>query len=511
MSARRLFYLSTHRLTAYAWRQGQLHPEGSFTNSDDGLLAFSDYLAQWRDSHFALLANIAEEEHVLETIPFLLGGDRQALIVRKIGQHFMGSPLATAFSLGYEKSRRKNEKLLLAALTNPAHFEPWLKRIADAEAPLAGIYTVAQLGGQLLHKLGGERQGCLLLTMQDHSIRESYLRDGRTLFSRMAPVNDSSIAGIASSFAAEAGKLQQYLIGQRLIGREERLPVLIVAYPPAVSAIAKACPEHGNLSFTVVDSHVAAGKLGLKTLPEDNRCDLLYLQLLATAPPRQQFAGASHRHDYQIARLRRGIIGAGLVILLGGLLFTARETYTAYSLRQETRSLQASESELETRYGEIAATFPQLGIDNDTLRRLTNQHTAVGQQQRHPEQALRRLGQVLEQMPAIVLDRLEWRIGRDAPSPPSGEMTAAAAIEGNEETTVVHGHIQLPPTASPREVLATFNAFVERLRHDPDNSVRVRQQPFDLESGRPLRGGDRSGEAGQARPFAIEISRAAKP
>ncbi len=96
MTTHRLFYLDTHGLTAYIWRQGRLHAEGSFTDSDDGLLAFSHYLARWHNSRFALLANVAEEGHVLETIPFLSHGDRQALIARKIGQHFMGSPLATA-------------------------------------------------------------------------------------------------------------------------------------------------------------------------------------------------------------------------------------------------------------------------------------------------------------------------------------------------------------------------------------------------------------------------------
>ncbi|HXE40595.1 MAG TPA: hypothetical protein VN639_19190, partial [Azonexus sp.] len=229
MNARRLLYLNTHRLTAYAWRHGRLLAEGVFENGDEGLAQFAAYLANHRRSHFSLLANIAEEGHVLETIPFLQGRDRQALITRRIGQHFLGTHLATAFSLGFEKVRRKNEKVLFSALTNPAHIEPWLQRINDAEAPLAGLYTVAQLGGQLLKQLGQSASRCLLLSTQDHSIRESFLVDGQTIFSRMAPVTDSSIAGIASGLAAEAGKLHQYLVGQRLVGRDEALPVFIVA------------------------------------------------------------------------------------------------------------------------------------------------------------------------------------------------------------------------------------------------------------------------------------------
>lgn len=500
MTARRLLYLNTHRLTAYRWQGGRLHAEASFATGEEGLAAFRDYLGINRHSELALLANIAEEGHVLETIPFLQGADRQALITRKIGQHFMGTPLAAAFSLGYEKSRRKNEKLLLSALTNPAHFDPWLKHIGEAEVPLAGIYTVAQLGGRLLQKLGDKDKRCILLSMQDHSIRESYLVDGQTLFSRMAPINDSSIAGIASSFTAEASKLQQYLIGQRLIGRDETLPVFIIAHPAALPAIEKACPEHGKLNFAIVDSHQAAAKLGLKTPPEDNRCDLLYLHLLATSPPRQQFAGSAHRHDFRLAQLRRGIIASGLIILLGGLLFAARESYLAWSLTNETRHLVASQQEFDARYGEVSGRFPQLGIDKDTLHRLTDRYAELSRQQHLPEHSLQRLSRALDQVPAVTLSSLEWKIGRNP-----------ADNRDNQEITIVRGSIDPASTASIRQVLALFETFTDILRIDPDNQIRVIQPPYDMESERPLRGGDEAADNRQPRAFAIEITRAMTP
>ena len=500
MTARRLLYLNTHRLSAYRWQGGRLHVEASFANGEEGQAAFRDYLGIHRRSEFALLANIAEEGHVLETIPFLQGADRQVLITRKIGQHFMGTPLAAAFSLGYEKTRRKNEKLLLSALTNPAHFEPWLQRIGEAEAPLAGIYTVAQLGGKLLQKLGNKDKRCILLSMQDHSIRESYLVDGQTLFSRMAPISDSSIAGIASSFAAEASKLQQYLIGQRLIGRDETLPVFIFAHPGAIPAIEKACPVHGKLNFAIIDSHQVAARLGLKTPPDDNRCDLLYLHLLATSAPRQQFASVAHRHDYHLAQLRRGIIASGLIILLGGLLLTARESYVTWMLTQETRQLLASQMEFDTRYGEVSDSFPQLGIDKDTLRRLTDRYAELSRQQRLPEPTLQRLSRALDQVPAVTLSSLEWRIGRDP-----------ADKRDSEEITIVRGSIDPDSSASIRQVLAIFETFTDLLRIDPDNRVLILQPPYDMEPERSLRGGDEAPGNRQPRTFAIEITRMVTP
>lgn len=50
--------------------------------------------------------------------------------------------------------------------------------------------------------------------MQDQSIRQSYFEKGELHFSRLTPLQNSSISGIAQTFSAEAVKLQQYLSSQ---------------------------------------------------------------------------------------------------------------------------------------------------------------------------------------------------------------------------------------------------------------------------------------------------------
>ncbi len=492
----RLLYLNTHRLAAFAWQQGRLHPEGIFENNDDGLKQFSHYLGTHDQGRFTLLANVAEEGHAHESIPFLRGADREALIARKIGQHFQGTPLATAISLGYEKTQRKNEKLLLSALTNPAHFEPWLLRLANAEVALAGIYSLAQLGGPLLKKLGLHDKRCLLLTQQDHSIRSSYLVDGQAHFSRMAPLSDSSIAGIASAFATEAGKLHQYLIGQRQIGRDENMPAFILAHPLTLPAIEKACPDRGQLNFRIIDSHAAATRIALHTPPEDNRADLLFMQLLAVSPPGQQFGNDNHRHHFRLSQLRNGLLAAGIVALLASGLYAAKQFYDAHALHEEAQALRHSEAELNRRYQETASSLPQLGIDNDTLRQLTTQYAELTRQQALPGPALRLLGQALDRMPAIRLEGVEWR----------NDTAYDSTKKTAQQLTVVHGSIALAHT-DPRKLLGVFDNFVELLRAQPEVSITVLQRPVDIESGSTLRGGDGVEEGVKPRPFTIEIAR----
>jgi hypothetical protein len=161
--------------------------------------SFTEYLTRHRGSDFSLLANVAEEGHVQETDSLPARRRPQGADHSQDRPALSRHPLAAAISLGYEKRKRKNEKVLLSALTNPAHFEPWLQAWRTAEVPLAGIYTVAQLGGQLLRKIGQNAGRCPAADAAGSvDPRKLPGRWVTPMFSRMAPLTDSSIGGIAS-------------------------------------------------------------------------------------------------------------------------------------------------------------------------------------------------------------------------------------------------------------------------------------------------------------------------
>mgnify|MGYP006995909932 CR=1 FL=1 len=506
MITKRLLYLDTQRLKAYAWRQGKLSPEGVFEMRSEDYPRFTAYLRSYPNCQFRLLVNVAEEGHELETIPFLQGTDREALITRKLSQHFLGTALATVTSLGFEKDRRTNERLVLSALTNPSHFAPWLKSITEADAALSGIYTVAQLGGMLLKKLQSPAQHCLLFSLQDHAIREIYLVNGQTHFSRMVPLNDSSISNLASHFASEAEKLLQYLVSQRWIDRNDTLPVYILAHPEATSAIRSACQDSASLVFEILDSHQQARRIGLKTLPDDSRSELLFLQLLRNEPPRQQFASTDHRHNYHITQIRHGLIALGAITLLASITFTSSGLIQTRAVRQEALGFQTLTAETDRQYRKITAAFPPIGIDYESLRRITTRHGELLAQQRLPDEAYRLISKALDQSPAIELEELDWRFGETANSAP-GTQNSPPSRQVNAEVITLRGLLRLENGASMRQTLATLDQFVQLLGVDRKHTVQVLRQPFATESSQSLRGGDQEAENSKQRQFTLQVTR----
>lgn len=509
MKPRRLLYLSAHQISAFRWQAGLLLSEDQFEAKPEGYQEFAEYLQAHRTSLFSLLVNVAEEGFQLEIIPFLRGTDRQAIIDRKFAQLFFNAPLTTSLSLGYEKSRRKDERVMLAALTNNDFFKPWLQTIGTAQIALTGIYSLPLLGAALLKKLRIVEERCLLLTVQDQSIRQSYFEKGELHFSRLTTLHNSSIAGIAQTFASEAVKLQQYLSSQRLIGRSQPINAYILAHPNALKTIETSCINTETLSFNILGLDECARRTGLKTPPVDAHCEPLFLHLLASAPPATQFANDVQRHDYHLWQIRTALYGTSAIALLAGLLFSGHEFYETWRINQETIALRAEAGVAHQRYDDIVKTFPPIPTDNETLRQVINRYTELEKKNASPEGLYQVISSALQTLTPIELDGIDWKVGGTLSTPGSANTSPVSgiAVADDSETVIVRGTVKLGANANPRQMLKLFQRFVDALKANPKLQVNVLQQPFDVEPGKALKGGDITLEDDKPRAFSIQISR----
>jgi hypothetical protein len=509
MPVRRVLILSAHQLSAFVWQGGSARAESTFENTPEGFAAFATYLSAEAKSVFTLVVNVAEESFQLETIPFLQSRDRSAVIARKLAQLFYTTPYTAAFSLGYEKTRRKDERLLLAAITAPALLDPWISAIRDARIALTGIHSLPILYENLLRKLKIQDERCILLTVQDQSVRETYFEQGRLHFSRLSPLVNTSIGGVAQGFSTEAVKLQQYLLSQRLIARNQPLRAIIVAHPQAVSAVEASCVSTESLDYRIVTTETCRQQAGFKGTLADSHLDALIAHLAIAVAPPVQFAKEALRHDYRIWQIRNALYGLGAVALVGCSLFAGKKLFDAYQLDSEVASVAARAQEARTRYDEIRRTFPQVPTTNETLRQIMDRYAELERGgASSPEGFYRDISAALTKSPNVDIDAISWKGGA------TGNPTApgvATLPSGATQTAQVRGTINLGVRATPRQTLAAFDQFVADLRATPRLDVKVLQQPFDIDSGKALKSGGDSSIETSVRPFALEITRSIQP
>jgi hypothetical protein len=493
MPARRLLYLDATGLTAYRWQSGRLRVEGEYAAEPAGVTAFGEYIAREHSSVFYLLTDYAEEGYQVEQVPHVRGSDRSALIKRKLVQYFFGTPHALALSLGRSNEGRRDERLLLTALTRSDQIEPWLDALHAAEGQLAGIYSLPIVAPQLIPLLGISAPHILLISITRGGLRQTLFEDGRLAFSRVTALATGSIDEMAITCAAESEKMYQYMAGQRLILRGSRLTTLVLTHPAQMTAFRDVCTDTPSLHFEFVDLLALAKTVGLHTPPHDTRADILFLHLTAKRPPREQFAPESDRHHYRLDQLRFGLRTAGYVILSAALLFAFRQAVDYHSISQRTVDIVAQTQQDRQRYDSMLQSLPKIPISNDALRALISRYDKLRSAEAGPEPTYLLISQALHASPRVDIKRIDWQ--RDSSKDTKGG-----------EIAELHAMLPLSMAGDPRSQLAAIDAFAEQLSARK-LQVQKLKLPFDAESTKSLKSSTEAAAQTQSPQFSLRISR----
>src|SRR5512140_239491 len=129
------------------------------------------------------MVDVVEEDYHQDIIPYLGRSDRRQLLERKLAQRYRDTSLTLSMSLGFEQGERRNEKILYASFSNTQQFQPWLSALEQNECRLAGVYSTALLAPALIKSAGLKLPRCLLVSVQQTGLRQSYVEDGKISFS----------------------------------------------------------------------------------------------------------------------------------------------------------------------------------------------------------------------------------------------------------------------------------------------------------------------------------------
>lgn len=514
MVAKRILLLDGPALMAHVWSAGRITLEGEFSHEPAGLEAFAAYLRKHRSSLFYVLADTVEEGFQLEDLPYVQGPDRTALLQRRLNQYYYNTPLSTAISLGRAADGRRDEKLLFAALTRVDTFTPWLDALREAEATLAGVYSVPLVLARFVPQFTKETGPLLFVSLTHGGVRQTFFDQGKLHFSRLSQLATHGLDEIGRTCAGDSAKIFQYLVAQRQVTRGVPLRTLVLASPGETPALREYCRNTAELEFEFVDLVAAARQQGLKNIPAGSNADDLFIHCLATRTPDQQFAPATERRFFRLWQVRYALTRTALTILAGCLVFAGKTAHDIYQLRADIEATQAATASDTQRYNSILEGLPKISISPDNLRLLTGRFDALQQRIPSLEPLLMHLGLALNENPKVELTRLGWRMANaldaDDKGPKGIAPNAAPTPTSANGWMIVEIEAQLPLglLTDRRAQLDLIDSFAARMR-DPKTEVRVLARPFDIESDKRLRStGDGSEtRAAEVPRFSLRIAR----
>ena len=402
---RRLVLLATPRqIGVLDWRPGSMHWLGEFSAGRDGLAAFRQVVAAHRQLPALLVVDSVDEDYRSEVLPHVQGHARAEMLARKLRQVFRNARFTGAWRQGREPAGRRDDRYLLAALTDADWLTPWLAVLEREASPLAGITPLALACQPLLARLRVQEPHVLLAYRLDSRLRLSYYHEGQLRFSRL--IGSETPTQTPGNAADEIAKTQLYLTGQRILPREARLHVLLLDPSGQLDTAQAALNADPAFSARLVDLSAVARALRIPQHFLAATPDIAPLAAIAGAPLQLDLAPPPMLRRHAEFRWRRGLNLAATVVAAGGLALTAGYWLHAQKLRDETLVMQADAQRADARHAETVKSFPALAIRPDQLGQVLALAKQLEGAPLDVEALLAPLGQALAWHPEVVVSAL---------------------------------------------------------------------------------------------------------
>lgn len=464
MAQRCILYLNERGLTPLT------ETPALFPATPEGHASFGSWLTHLPGHHpLYLLADLPGESFQLERLPPVRGKDRHQLLNRRLHSHFPNTPFRDALSLGRETEGRRDERLLLAALTQPEDLDPWLDTIERSAHRLEGIGSLPLLVPLLCRPLGIPDTPHLIAQITPAGLRITCLVHQQLHYSRLLPLDPSArLPMVEERLHEETARIQQHLLKQQLLGRADSTTVMLLWPAPLPADTPQ--PTAAIRRMPLPGSEAADGQPPGNSLP-------FIVSLLARQRPPTHFTPPSLQAA-QRGRLRiKLIMILGLGIGLGAGLASLPTWQDTHALRLETQKLEARLQKME---GAIAAQ-PSLPVSRseaqermlDSIQQLRR---TLEQTRGAPLDALQALGQALARTPdgTARLETLEWAyplhpLDKTPESTEGAHLTAGFSLPGEPE----NGRQRLRAYQDLSVALGALpNSRLEILRRPPDLDPR---------------------------------------
>jgi hypothetical protein len=447
----------------YRWNRTSLQFLQQFAPGDVGTRQLQECVELHRGAFVQVVADLASEDFHEDQIPYLRGAERRAVIERRLSQRYPDAPLTAALSLGHAADERRSERLALASFNDAQPLIALLGVLEKAGARVAGVYSTALVAGTLAACLGGTGERLFLMTANQSGLRQCFIENGRLRFSRLAPIRDDE--GLSAMLVrTETERMLRYLGTLRALPNGATATRVLVVVPEAERAhVARTLGSGAGLTFTTIGLGDAARRVGLRRLPQGGGGELLYLQLVARRPPKEQFLRGENRRNLVVWRLQRSLVGAGVAGFVSCGAYAASLWIEQGMVRERAEGMQRDVLVARDQLAQASARLPATPASIENLKASALEFRHIAARSASPEAAFAHLSRALDESPQIELDALAWN---------------AQPEQTLEITARVHGVAQ----ADHRAIANDVQRFSALLEADAKWRVVATRLPFDLSS-----------------------------
>ena len=490
MREKLLICVSAQQATAAHWRAGKIAKLEQFAHDERGFTAFRDFLAPHSNVPVFLMVDAVEEDYRFETLPHSWGAERAQMVSRKLKQHYRNTPFIGAWLQGRESDKRRDDRYLFSALTNPDILANWTRVIGAQELPLAAVYLLPMVSAALVEKLQVRTPNLLVAAQHSGGLRLTFFRDRQFRLSRLTRGDGSKAIDPVRLFAGEISNTRLYLHALRTATLDEHLTVLLLDRNDEFEQVATAIMhENPALDCVRVGRAELASRLGMDQPLLASTPDALYLQLLGLKPPAGNIAPVSATIGFRRYRARRAIYAACASVAAAAVLWTGANAWQVYGINGQTAEIVQAIAAQDAQYQQVTRAFPPAPTNGENLKRTVEIAKAIRESSRDPVPAMALVSHALQASPEIFLREFGWRYSTSvidktgeaaAASAPPAKAAPGTPAPQRVQSALVSGEVR-PFGGDYRAAIASINALAARLREHPSVAeVRTTRMPLNV-------------------------------
>ncbi|HTP97524.1 MAG TPA: hypothetical protein VMK05_16855 [Burkholderiales bacterium] len=508
--------ISAYQATVARWMGKALADCAVFPNDDDGYAGLGRYLESVKRAPVYVLVDAVEEDYRYETLPHSFGSDRKEMVDRRLKQLFRGSAYCSAWLQGRDSGKRRDDRYLFSALTNPDVVTPWLQVITRYKLPVAGVYLLPMAIHALVQRLALRVPNFLLVSQHAAGLRLSFFRDGNLRISRLTRVESPDAPTRIGAYAEEIGNTRLYLHALRIMTLDEPLAVVIVDRDDSLAQLAQAVGrETSNIQCQRLGRAELSARLKLP-VTELDPVDALYLHVMGGQALPANLAPTVLTETFSLLQIRHAVYATAAAAGFACAAWSSVNAYQIYDVNDRTSTAARQTATFQAQYLEVTRQFPAAPTSAENLQRAIEIARKLKSTARTPEAMMALVSRALDENPRVTLNALGWRYGaqevdtegargKTAAEPPPG--AGPAMVSTRKQSAYIDAEIR-PFTGDYRSAIADINALAERLQREPTVAeVRVVKYPLNVNPGTTLSGStldDRTQQSTSA-PFKIII------
>ena len=500
---RRALFISAHKAAVYHWNKGKISSSYLFDVNEEGRDYFKRYLNETPNSPFYIMVDVFEEEYRRETVPHVMGGDRQALLSRKTDRLFRDTQYIYNETQGREEHGRRDDNVLLTAITNPGLVKPWVEMMNESKTPVAGIYSLPLLVSSLLKSRSESSNHVLLVSLQSISgLRQTFIQNGQLRISRLVQMPRFGTTPYAPYIAEEVEKIQRYLNSLRLVPPDETLEICFLLAGDLKEEITEHNEDSEHINYHVLDINDLATEIGLETDVASPFSDQLFVSHLLKKTPKNQYGADSERRYFSMRRMKYSMLAMSMLLILAGILWSGYNLFTGLSYKQQSVSADLRKQFYSTRYNMARERLPETPVEPAELKQAVELSNRIDSYKTTPLESIKVISRGLNRFPQVKLKNVSWVSTID----PNVELGGKMLAEGSKgkigfskvsytDTGYLYYHVALidgglePFDGDYRKAIAIIDEFAAQLREQPSvHDVSVISLPLDVSSETSLTG-----------------------